>query len=312
MLGYDGASFIEIECKIVSDTDWKIMIPRTTLRTFNDVVTKSDEINRSRILNKDQFTKTINDLCINTIKMKLEQPFEPKCEIGFNYITINHKIETLVQSPQKVSIIKTLIENEEPVTPLKSPKKSISSVVSEMASTSPNSLKLFNKIHLICNDKSEKGKEICRLITKLGGTHKTIPKKMKDKLVVILGDIYSNDINKSQFPIVDSDWVVQCFKEQRRLPLSEFTYRPDTKSTVKSASHIPFSFLHDSDEEMEEDVQLNKIETKNEEMEEFEDSKDVLMDENDEMEIKDVLTLPNFLSEICVGFDDDIKESEQK
>ena len=103
-LEYDGAGFLQIECKLLAENgkkeenDYKILVPKTTLRAFNDQTGPSQRLTRA--IKSSNFTKSISDKKLKILKFTLEQPFSSKCNIGFRNVEIlsEKKSEKIVRN----------------------------------------------------------------------------------------------------------------------------------------------------------------------------------------------------------------------
>ena len=228
----------------------------------------------------------IQDVPLTKIRVTLEQPFSPPCSIGFNFVTLLMHPLVLETSPtrKRTDVVELMKENP------------------GVLKSSPTSCLKVLRGHTII---LETGKgNIVKHINSMGGTAVyPVPNSLSDSRFIALSDLCENiKIFPSAIAVVNSQWVEDCFTQQKRLPLGKYEVKG---SNIESKpTFFTFNDGDDSDELIsspERDIDID-----------IPDSPPKKVMKYNSKHLTEVLNLPNFLNGVCAGFVDEFNLNEQK
>jgi len=219
----------------------------------------------------------------------LEQPFSPNCPIGFNFITLfddESLLEEKESSIKGIDIVSMMTDNP-------------SSRVTQKTS---NSLKLLLKNSIIV-EKIIGAEDIIAKIKDMGGkVLYSLPDTLNTDRYIVLEDLCSSKKYPCSVHLVNSKWITDCYKQQKRLPLLEY------KKEEKKEPSVDYDTAFNDDSEDEADIISSPPEIPTQEHATTFDDKINEFPENVDV---NGLELPHFLKGHTIGFVDEIPIEEQ-
>ena len=168
-----------------------------------------------------------------------------------------------------------------------------------------NSLKLLLNNSIIV-EKIIGAEDIIAKIKEMGGkVLYSLPGILNTDRYIVLEDLCSSNKYPFSVHLVNSKWVTDCYKQQKRLPLLE--YKKEKKEEKKEPS-VDYNTVFNDDSEDEGDIMSSSPDIPTQEHSlSFDDKIDEFPED---IELTD-LELPNFLKGHTIGIVDEIPVEEQ-